>query len=230
METSFTIDLGMALWLGILTSLSPCPLTTNIAAISFISRQIEKQKLVFLAGLIYMLGRTISYTILGAILVSSTQAIPTVALFFQKYMPQVIGPLLIVVGILLLDIINFSFRGSGVSKGLEKFVEKSGMFGALILGIIFALSFCPPSAAIFFGSLFSLALKHESSVIFPLIYGIGTALPVIIFAFLLAFATNQVGKIFNKLKIFEKWARKGTALIFILAGVYCIMKNTFHIF
>lgn len=72
-------------------------------------------------------------------------------------------------------------------------------------------------------------MKHGSKIIIPSVYGIGTALPVIIFAFLVAFATNQVGKAFNKLTIFEKWARKVTAVIFILAGIYCVLKNIFHI-
>ncbi len=229
METSFIVDLIMAFWLGILTSISPCPLATNIAAISFIGRQLDRQKYIFLAGLTYMLGRTITYTTLGAILVTSTQAIPAVAMFLQKYMAVIIGPLLIIVGIILLGIIKFNFRGSGVNEGLQKFVEKSGLLGAGVLGIVFALSFCPPSAAIFFGSLFSIAMKHGSKIIIPSVFGIGTALPVIIFAFLVAFATNLVGKAFNKLTIFEKWARKVTAVIFILAGIYMVLKNIFHI-
>lgn len=229
METSFIIDLGMALWLGILTSISPCPLATNIAAISFIGRQLDRQKYVLLAGLTYMLGRTVTYTVLGAFLVTSAQLIPAVAMFLQKYMPVIIGPVLIIVGIILLGVIKFNFRGGGISDKLQSFVEKSGIFGAGILGIVFALSFCPPSAAIFFGSLFSIAMKHGSRIIMPSIYGIGTALPVIVFAFLAAFATNQVGKAFNKLTIFEKWARKITAVIFILAGIYCVLKNIFHI-
>ncbi len=226
---SFLIDMGLALWLGVLTSISPCPLATNIAAISFIGRQLDRQKYVFLAGMAYMLGRTITYTILGAVLVTSSQAIPAVAMFLQKYMSVIIGPLLIIVGIILLGVITFNFRGSGVNAGLQTFVEKSGLFGACVLGIVFALSFCPPSAAIFFGSLFSIAMKHGSRIIIPSMYGIGTALPVILFAFLVAFATNHVGKAFNKLQIFEKWARKVTAVIFILAGIYCILKNIFHV-
>ena len=139
------VDVGMAFWLGILTSISPCPLATNIAAISFIGRQCDRQKYAFLAGMTYMLGRTIAYTTLGAILVTSSQAIPAVAMFLQKYMSILIGPVLILVGIILLGLIKFNFRGSGVSEGLQSFVEKSGIFGAGILGIVFALSFCPLS-------------------------------------------------------------------------------------
>ncbi len=227
---SFLIDIGMAFWLGILTSISPCPLATNITAISYISRRIDAQRHVFFAGLIYMLGRTITYTLLGAFLITSTQIIPAVALFLQRYMAILIGPILIFVGVILLNIIKFSFKGSTVNTGIQNRVDKAGIWGAGILGILFALSFCPPSAALFFGSLFSIALKHESRIIIPSIYGIGTALPVIAFAFIIAFATNQVGKVFDRLTIFERWARRVTAVLFVLAGIYLSGKNIFHIF
>lgn len=227
---SYFLDVGLAFWLGILTSISPCPLATNITAISFISRRLESQRYVLVAGLIYMLGRTLVYTVLGALLVTSTQLVPIVAISLQKYMPKIIGPILIVVGIILLGLFTFNIKSGGVTKKLQNVVEKSGIWGAGILGVIFALSFCPPSAALFFGSLFSIAVKHGSRIIIPSIYGIGTALPVIIFAFIIAFATNQVGKVFNKLTIFEKWARRITAVVFIIAGIYLSGKNIFHIF
>ena len=223
------LDLGIALWYGILTSINPCPLATNITAISFISGQLDRKKYVVLAGLAYMLGRTITYTTLGALLVTSSQAIPSVSMFLQKYSSLLIGPILIIVGIILLGILSFNFKGRGVSGKLQVFVEKSGIFGAGVLGIVFALSFCPPSAAIFFINLFSIAVRHGSRILIPCIYGIGTALPVLIFAFLIAFTTNQVGKAFDKLTLFERWARKITAIIFILVGIYCSLKNTFHL-
>ena len=229
MELSYIASIGMALWLGILTSISPCPLATNIAAISFIGRRMDSQPYVLFAGLLYMLGRTVSYIVLGAVLIASSQAIPAVALFLQTYMSALIGPLLIIVGVILLGIIKFSFKGGGASSGFQTFIEKSGLFGSFIMGIFFALTFCPPSAAIFFGSLFGLAMQHGSRFVIPATYGIGTALPVIAFAILLAFATNLVGKAFNKLTVFEKWARKITAVIFILAGMYCVMKYNFQL-
>ena len=230
MESSYLFDIGLALWLGILTSITPCPLATNIAAISFIGRQLDKQRYVFMAGIVYMLGRTFTYVVLGAFLVTSAQAIPVVAMFLQKYMSILIGPLLIIVGIILLGVIKFNFRGGGVSENTQKFVEKSGFLGAGVLGIIFALSFCPPSAAIFFGSIFSIAMKHNSRFLIPGVYGIGTALPVIVFAFMVAFATNMVGKAFNKLTVIEKWVRKITAVIFIIAGIYLCLDKIFHVF
>lgn len=222
---SYFFDLGFALWLGILTSLSPCPMATNIAAISFIGRQFQTQRSVFGAGIFYMVGRTLTYIILGAILVTSTQSVPFVAMFLQKYMLKIIGPVLVVVGIILLGIIKFSFQGGGFNENVQKRLATAGWTGSLSLGMLFALSFCPPAAAIFFGSLFSLALKQSSKFIIPALYGIGTALPVLVFAFVIAFSTNRLGVLFNRLSTFEKWARKITAIIFIVAGIYVSLKS-----
>ena len=219
-------DIGLAVWFGILTSISPCPLATNITAISFIGRRVESVRHVLLGGLLYTAGRMAAYIALGIILVSSIEFMPPVANFLQKYMVYLLGPALIVIGILLLDIFKIKLSGSGIIwNGMQKRVEQSGMWGALLMGFIFALTFCPVSAALFFGSLFSLAIKHQSMVILPSVYGIGTAIPVLVFAFILAFSANTIGRVFNALTVFEKWARIATGIIFILAGLYLVIVN-----
>jgi cytochrome c-type biogenesis protein len=206
----------MAVWFGILTSISPCPLATNITAISFIGRRVDRASHVLLAGLLYTAGRMATYIALGIILVSSTQLVPPVANFLQQYMAYLLGPTLIIIGVLLLDIFRINLVGNGVLwNGLQRRVEQSGIWGAFLMGIVFALSFCPVSAALFFGSLFSLAIKHQSMVILPSFYGIGTAIPVLAFAFILAFSANIIGRVFSALTLFEKWARKATGIIFI---------------
>jgi cytochrome c-type biogenesis protein len=220
-------DIGMAVWFGILTSISPCPLATNITAISFIGKRVDRASHVLLAGLLYTAGRMATYIVLGIILVSSTQLVPPVANFLQKYMVYLLGPALIIIGILLLDIFRINLLGKGIMwDGLQKRIEKWGIWGALLMGIVFALSFCPVSAALFFGSLFSLAIKHQSMVILPSVYGIGTAIPVIAFAFILAFSANTIGRVFNALTVFEKWARNATGIVFILAGLYLVFMKT----
>lgn len=227
---SIMIDYGMALWLGILASISPCPLATNIAAISFIGRKLESRRYVFTAGILYMFGRTVVYTLLGAFLVSSVQAIPAVATFLQTYMNAIMGPFLFILGIVLLEVIPLPIgRGGGANSSIQTAAEKLGMFGALFLGILFALSFCPVTAAMFFGNLFSIAIKHQSRFFMPSLFGIGTALPVLGFAFVVAFSTNAVGQVFNKLSNFERWARRITAILFIAAGIYLSLKYTFKI-
>jgi len=228
---SFVFAMGMSLWFGVLTSISPCPLATNIAAVSYIGRRVDKTGAALIAGVLYMTGRMMTYIALGVVLISSTQMIPAVAMFLQKYMNIALGPLLIVIGIFLLDIIKLSIPGSGgVNDRMQQRVERTGIWGAGLLGIIFALTFCPISAALFFGSLFSIAIPHQSVFILPGLFGIGTAIPVLGFAFLLAFSAQLVGKAFNRISRFEFWARRITALIFIAAGIYFVLQYIFHVF
>jgi cytochrome c biogenesis protein CcdA len=220
--TPFMMGMAMALWFGILTSISPCPLATNIAAVSYIGGQISTQRGVFIAGLLYMFGRMLTYTVLGAILVSSAQSVPAVANFLQKYMNILMGPFLILIGLILLNIIKFNMGdGAGIiADRLQGRIKHFGLFGAGLLGIIFALSFCPVSAALFFGSLFSVAVKNNSGIILPSVYGIGTALPVLGFAILMGISTRMLSKAYNKVSAFEIWARRITAVVFLFAGVY----------
>ncbi len=214
------IGIASAVWLGILTSISPCPLATNVAAISFISRQFTDRRRVLLAGLLYMLGRVLAYTVIGILLVTSLLSVSKTAFMLQKYINTTLGPILILAGLFLLELIRPVFRGSGISAKIQKRAESYGLRGACFLGILFALSFCPISAALFFGSLIPLAVKYNSSLILPSLYGTGTGLPVILFAFLLALGTRYVAKTFNRFAQFEKWARRITGMIFILVGFY----------
>jgi cytochrome c biogenesis protein CcdA len=98
----------------------------------------------------------------------------------------------------------------------------SGIFGTAILGFIFALSFCPISAALFFGSLIPLAVEHKFGLSLPLIYGIGTGLPVLIFAVGIALGVTSLSRWFHKVTRLEIYARKITGAIFVAVGVYYI--------
>lgn len=216
----YFVALGSAIWLGILTSISPCPLATNIAAISYIGKRVDRPGTVLLSGLMYTAGRMLTYVILGILLVASILSIPDVALFLQRNMNKALGPILIIVGLLLLELFNLRWPGVSASDKITGKVEKWGVWGAGALGLLFALSFCPVSAALFFGSLIPLAVDHQSSVMMPTVYGIGTAVPVVAFAVLIALGAKWVGRTFNKISAFEKWARKITAVAFILVGVY----------
>ncbi|MBU2064144.1 MAG: sulfite exporter TauE/SafE family protein, partial [Candidatus Omnitrophica bacterium] len=144
---------GTALWLGVLTSISPCPLATNIAAVSFLSKKINHPKAVFLAGLAYTAGRMSAYAVLGASIIASLVSVPFIANFLQKYMHRILGPVLIVAGLFLLNILRFNFSGLSISKERQELLAQSGLKGAFVLGVLFALAFCPISAALFFGSL-----------------------------------------------------------------------------
>ena len=221
---------GTALWMGILTSISPCPLSTNIAAISYVGRRVEKTRWVLFSGLLYTLGRSLAYLAVAVLVTQGLLAIPAVSMFLQRYMNLFIGPLMLVVGVLLLDIFKFSFNSGGLGSTLQSRIDKMGIWGAGLLGIIFALAFCPTSAGLFFGGLIPLAIKSHSPFILPALYGIGTALPVIGFSLLLSFGAHLVGAAFKKLTVIEIWVRRITAGVMILVGVVLILKHNFGLY
>jgi cytochrome c-type biogenesis protein len=225
----FFSGMALAVWFGVLTSISPCPLATNIAAISYIGKKVEHPRLVLVTGLLYTLGRSVAYLVLGILLVRSLLSAPHISFFLQRYMMKIMGPLLIVVGMFLTGLLTINITGSGTSDKILTRADRMGIWGAGLLGIVFALSFCPTSAALFFGSLIPLAVKSESGVILPLLYGIGTALPVVVFAFLIAAGAHYVGKVFHRITQFELWARRITGVLFIGIGIYFSLKYIFQI-
>ncbi|HUT34886.1 MAG TPA: aromatic aminobenezylarsenical efflux permease ArsG family transporter [Planctomycetota bacterium] len=209
-----------ALWLGILTSISPCPLATNIAAISFVGRRVGSSRQVLLSGLLYTVGRTLVYVVLAALIVGGLLYKAQVAAALSRYMNRFLGPILLLVGIVLLRLVELSFRGFAPGEATQRRVEAMGVWGAGLLGILFALAFCPVSAALFFGSLLGLALQSQSSVLLPTLFGLGTAVPVVAVAVVLAFSAQSVGKVFHRLTQFERWARWATGALFVLIGGY----------
>jgi cytochrome c biogenesis protein CcdA len=248
---AYPIYILAALYLGVLTSISPCPLATNIAAISYIGRKVENSRLVINAGVLYTVGRCLLYLALATLLTTTALSIPAVSLFLQKYMHLVLGPVFLLLGMFLVGLITVTAGGSVISEGMQKRVDAMGIWGALLLGILFAVSFCPTSAAWFFGLLaltmgseagaitgvlarVGIALPEASlaggSFVLPLIYGIGTALPVLVVAFLLAYSAEAVGKAYNVLSKVEWWARMITGWIFILVGVYFSLRYVFDVY
>jgi cytochrome c biogenesis protein CcdA len=221
MTESILMPLASAFWLGILTSISPCPLTTNIAAISYVGRRVGRPASVLQAGLLYTAGRALAYLLLGVLLVGSLLSAPSLSQMLQKHMNMALGPVLIVVGLILLEVIRLpTGKGGGLSAALQNKADSLGIGGAGLLGMVFALSFCPTSAALFFGSLLPLAVQQQSSLLIPGIYGLATGLPVLLFALLLAFGTNKVAQAFNRIAAFEIWARRLTGVLFLLVGGY----------
>jgi cytochrome c-type biogenesis protein len=218
-----------ALWFGILTSVSPCPLATNITAISFVGRRTGSSMGVLLSGLLYTMGRALVYTVIGVLLVMSLLSAPTVSLTLQVWMNKLLGPILILVGMVMLGFLRISFRGRGMSERLQQRVERWGLLGALGLGALFALSFCPVSATLFFGSLLPLAIKHDSGVLLPFVYGIGTAIPVVIFAIVLAFGARRLGKLFERVTQVERWMRMATGIVFVGVGIYMSLVYVYRV-
>jgi cytochrome c-type biogenesis protein len=217
-----------ALWFGVLMAISPCPMAGNVVAISYLGKRLGSPRQVLFGGLLYTVGRVAAYVGLAFIILASLQSIPRVSAFLQEYMNKALGPLLIVVGLFLLELIKFG-GGPGVSERLGKKVEGWGLVGALALGIIFALSFCPISAALFFGSLISLAVKFDSRILLPAAFGVGTGLPVFVFAVIIGLGVGSLGAAFRKVQTFERWARRVTGVVFIVVGVYYCLEYIFEV-
>lgn len=208
--------------LGLMTAISPCPLATNITAIGYISKDIENRKHTFVNGLLYTLGRTISYTGLGIILYFGASKFH-IAKFFQLYGERVLGPLLVIFGILLMNIIPFRSLGGGrfTEKISNAKWSKNG-WSALLLGMLFALAFCPYSGVLYFGMLIPMSVSSPDGLLLPPVFAIATGLPVILIAWLLAYSLAGIGKFYNRMKAFEKWLRWVIAVLFVIAGFYYI--------
>ena len=249
--TAYLVYVGAALYLGVLTSISPCPLATNIAAISYVGRKVGNSRAILGAGLLYTLGRCLLYVGLAALLAATAMSIPAVSLFLQEYVCLTLGPVFLILGMFLVGLITTNLGGASMSEGMQKRVDAMGVWGALFLGVLFAVSFCPTSAAWFFG-LLALVMGSEAGAvtvvlekigislpeaampggtfILPFIYGIGTALPVLLVAFLLAYSVQSVGKAYNVLAKTEWWARQVTGWLFVLLGVHFSLRYVFELY
>ena len=220
---------GTAFWLGILTSVSPCLMATNVTAISFIARRFDKPRLVLLSGCFYTLGQSLAFVALAALLVSSILSQPLVAHWLQKYMFRLLGPFLVLTAMFLLDLLHMQFRGSRLKENMQVRAESGGLGVAALLGIVFAMSFCPTTAALFFGGLVPLAIARGSILALPLCYAAGVALPVMGFALLIALAAHRVSRAFKRVSHIERGARYATGGIFLLVGLYFTLAFTLEV-
>lgn len=219
---SSTIPVLSAFILGLMTAISPCPLATNITAIGFISRDINDRKKVFVKGVVYTLGRAITYTVLGLVFYFGAETFK-ISGFFQQWGEKLLGPVLIIIGLFMLDVVKVRFPGfAALNKKMEDNSRK-GFWGVLTLGIVFALAFCPYSGVLYFGMLIPMTISSASGLYLPLVFAFGTGIPVIIFAWMIAFTLGEVGLVYNKVKTFEIWFRRVISVLFIVVGIYYIL-------
>jgi cytochrome c-type biogenesis protein len=213
-----------ALVLGLMTAISPCPLATNITAVGFISKDIENRHTVFLNGILYTLGRAISYFGIAFIIFFGADKFKFSG-FFQQYGEKIIGPLLLLIGLFMLDFIRIKFPGlNGLTSRMAR-KSRWGYLDVILLGIVFALAFCPYSGVLYFGMLIPLTVTSASGLYLPVIFAIATGIPVIIFAWILAYTVSGIGSAYKKVKIFEIWFRRVVAVLFIGVGIYYIVRN-----
>ena len=215
-----------ALLLGLLTAISPCPLATNIAAIGYIGKDIENRRRIFRNGMLYTVGRIIAYTVLGIVLISILKegaSVFGIQKAIGKWGKLLIGPLLLLIGLLMLlghklNLPQFGFCGNG--EGLAR----KGGWGALLLGILFAMAFCPTSGVLYFGMLIPMSVTASAGWFLPVLFAIATALPVLAVAWILAFSVEKVGEFYGKLRTIQKWLYIIVGVIFIATGIYyCII-------
>jgi len=212
-----------ALALGLMTAISPCPLATNITAIGFIGKDIENRNRVFVNGLLYTLGRAITYTSIALIIYLGADQFKFSG-FFQHYGEKFIGPLLIIIGLLLLDVIPIRFPGVGSVANTIQNKTRWRYVDVLLLGLVFALAFCPYSGVLYFGMLIPLTVTSASGLYLPFVFAVATGIPVIIFAWVLAYTVSGIGSLYQKVKTFEYWFRRIIAVLFMLVGIYYIIR------
>ncbi len=227
--SAWLLAAGGALWLGVLTSISPCLLATNVTAISFIARRLDKPSHVLASAAFYTIGQSIAFVLLAMLLVTSLVSVPILALVLQKYMFRLLGPLLIICAMFLLELLEIP-TGSGRLKAWAQGRFDGGYWAAALLGIAFAMSFCPTTAALFFGSLIPLAIANESPLALPMIYALGVALPVVAFSIVIALAAARVGAVFSQVGKVECFARRATGLLFLLVGIGFTLKYSLELF
>ena len=219
------LAIGGAFWLGVLTSVSPCPMATNVAAIGYLARNSHSRMLQLLAGLLYAIGRAVAYTLVGALIAWGLLSAPVLSNFLQKHLGQLMGPLLVLVGMILLGLLP-GLPSFGASGGrLSKRVADMGVIGSGLLGFIFALAFCPVSAALFFGSLLPLAIQQESTWLLPAVFGIGSALPVLVFGILLTLARHSASRAFSGLQKIDRWLLPATGWLVTAIGLFLIIRQ-----
>lgn len=211
-----------AFLLGILTAVSPCPLATNIAAIGYLGKNIESRRRIFLNGLLYTLGRIISYTVLGAVLIAVIKegsSMFGIQKTIGKWGELLLGPLLVALGLFLLFGEKLNLRGFGFGVNAERLQGKGGP-GALLLGMLFAMAFCPTSGVLYFGVLIPMSAGSTAGYLLPAVFAIATSLPVIAVAWILAFSVKQIGSFYGNMKKVQKWMNIAAGTAFILAGAY----------
>lgn len=219
---SSTTPAVTAFLLGLLTALSPCPLATNIAAIGYIGKRIGNRKEVFLQGLLYALGRTIAYTLLGVVLIAvlrSGASVFGIQNFIATYGEMILPPALLLIGLFMLfgnriNLPSFGFGGKG------EWLSRKGGAGTLLLGVLFALAFCPTSGVLYFGMLIPMSASTTMGYMLPIFFAAAAAMPVLVVAWILAFCAGQIGTAYGKMQTMQKWLNITVGVLFIAIGIY----------
>lgn len=219
------IPVVTAFLLGLLTAVSPCPLATNITAIGFIGKNIDNRNAMFANGLLYTLGRVIAYAALGGVLIAVLRAGADVFAIqdaVSRWGEVLIGPALVLIGLFMLFGNRLPLPKFGFSAG-AKTERLRGAWGSVLLGMLFAMAFCPTSGLLYFGMLIPMSAAESTGYLLPVVYAVATGLPVVIVAWVLAYSVASVGKFYGRMQAFQKWFNCVVALAFIAVGIYYLL-------
>ena len=224
------VELGLAGWFGLLTAISPCLLATNVTAIAFIARRVSSPRYVLLSGVFYTAGQAVAFVLLSMAIISGLLSAPITSYWLQKYLFRLLGPVLILCALFLLQWLNPHWGTGRVKAWAQEWAGSGGLWAAALLGVVFAMSFCPTTAALFFGSMLPLAFARESPVLIPAAYALGGAIPVLMLSFAVVLAAHRVGVMFSRIARFERYARNGTGALFLIVGIYFTLAYTLELF
>lgn len=213
------IPILTAFILGLMTAISPCPLATNITAIGYLSKDFKNRKQVLFRGLVYTVGRAITYTLIGLIIFFGASQFK-ISGFIQQWGEKILGPILIVVGLLMLGLIKLNIMGIGKLHDKIEQLNRNRFIDVLVMGIVFALAFCPYSGVLYFGMLIPLTITSVSGLYLPIVYAIATGIPVLIFTWIIAYSIANISLYFKRVKTFEYLFRRVVATVFIGIGIY----------
>ncbi len=207
-------------FIGLATAISPCTFAANVAAISYIAHDANNPSKALYAGFLFSIGRIVTYFVIGAIMISAGQVVGSFARDTQTYGNMVIGPVLIFIGLWFAGLFEFDISfGSNLTQRFSASLSSKGGIGALLLGMLFAFAFCPYSGMLFFGLLMPLAISSSSGIVFPIIFGIGVNVPVIIFAILL-YVSMTKARMFGK-ALTSSWTYLGKIIGWIIVATGC---------
>ena len=219
------IPLLAAFFIGLMTAISPCPMATNMTAIAAVSRRLGENRKTVLVGFAYTAGRMLTYITIASLIVWIGVSTQATSFFLQGNAQWLLGPLLIAIGVLMSGKISFpTLPGASRFSSLKENLSERGATGGFLLGVIFAMAFCPFSAALFFGMLIPIALAAGDGIIIPSVFAFATGLPVIVFSFILAYSLSRLGSMMNRIQSFDKWMRRAVSVIFIVVGVYSMVS------
>lgn len=212
---------GSCFLLGIMTSIHPCPLAANIAAISMLSGWSKKSKGFAIVVLLFIGGYLSAYLSISFLLSVGALSIPSLSYHLQKIIAIFLGPALILTGMVLAGLIGLDRYYKARMLRWGQAPQRTGL-QAFSMGLLIALSFCPATAAMFFGLLIPLAIQWEQTTLFTLAYALGVALPLVAVSILInrgsAMSLSKDWQ--QKIPVFAGW-------IMILVGVYLTIERIY---